>query len=69
MHPPRLPAFSQGTVALLWAIALGGYVFLLMLAISVGTGVSVIISVVCAIVIFFAVLLFGQDRARPRRRA
>ena len=64
MHPPRLPAFSQGTVALLWAIGLGLYVFLLMLAISVGTGVSLIVSIVCGIVIFFAVLLFGQDRPR-----
>jgi hypothetical protein len=66
VHPPRGPAFSQGTVALLWAIALGGYVFLLMLGISVGTGVSLIVSIVCGLVIFFAVLLFGQDR--PRRR-
>jgi hypothetical protein len=63
-----LPAFSQGTVALLWAIALGGYVLLLMLGISVGLGVSLIVSIVCGIVIFFAILLFGQDRPRPPRR-
>lgn len=64
MHLPRPPAFSQGTAAFVWAIALGLYVFLLMLGISIGTGVSLVVSIVCGIVIFFGVLVFGQDRPR-----
>ena len=60
----RLPAFSQGAVALLWAIGLGLYVFLLMLGISVSTGVSLIVSLISGIIMFFVILLFGQDRPR-----
>jgi hypothetical protein len=58
-----LPAFSQGTVAFFWAVGLGLFVFVLMLGIAVGLGTSLVVSIVSGLVIFFAVLLFGQDRA------
>ena len=51
-------------MALLWAIGLGLYVFLLMLGISVSTGVSLIVSLISGIIMFFVILLFGQDRPR-----
>jgi hypothetical protein len=54
---------------LLWAVGLGCYIFLGMLAISISLGTSIVTSIVCAIVIFIAVRLFGEGAPpRPRRR-
>ena len=69
VHLPRSPAISPGTQALLWAVGLGCYIFLGMLAISISLGTSIVTSIVCAIVIFIAVRLFGEGAPpRPRRR-
>jgi predicted RND superfamily exporter protein len=66
VHVPRPPAISQGTAALLWAVALGTFVLLLMLGIGVPLGTSLIVSIVSGVVIFFTILLLGQDRVRGR---
>lgn len=65
-HPPRPPAFSHGTISFLWAAGLGLYIFLGMLAISVSKGTAVVVSIVSAAVIFFAVRLFGEDTPRAQ---
>jgi hypothetical protein len=64
MELPRSPAISQGTSAFLWAIALGGFLLLLMLGIAVPLGTSIIVATVSGFAIFFAILLFGQGRVR-----
>jgi hypothetical protein len=64
MHLPRPPAISQGTAAFLWAVILGLFEFLLMLGVDVPLGTSLIVSIVSGFLIFFAVMLFGQDRIR-----
>lgn len=69
MHAPRAPATSPGTQALLWAVGLGLYVFLFMLALSISMATSIVTSIVCAIIVFFAVRIYGAGAlARGRRR-
>jgi hypothetical protein len=63
-HPPRPPSIAHGTAAALWAIGLGGFIFVGMLSISISKGTSVIVSIICAFVIYFAVLLFGAGAWR-----
>ena len=67
-RPPRPPAFSHGTVSLLWALGLGLFIFVGMLSISISKGPAIIVSIVCAAVIFFAVRLFGEDAPRGQGR-
>jgi hypothetical protein len=74
MHPPRPPAAGQGTSAFLWAVFLGGFIFVGMLSISISKGTSIATSIVSAAVIFSAVRRFGADAPRqpvkkPARRA
>jgi hypothetical protein len=68
-HPPRPPAFSHGTVSFLWAAGLGLFIFVGMLAISISKGTSVVVSIVSAAVIFFAVRLFGGGTGAQGRSA
>lgn len=66
MHLPRSPAISQGVAAFLWALTLAVFELLLMLGVGVPLGTSLIVSVVSGFVIFFVILIFGQDRIRER---
>ena len=65
MSAPRPPAISQGVQAFLWALFLGGFIFLGMLAIDVSKMTSIVTAIVSGIVIFLAVTVFGVHR--PRR--
>jgi hypothetical protein len=67
-HPPRPPAISQGAAAFLWALGLGGFIFVGMLAISISKGTSLIVAIVCGFVIYFAVVLFGAEAWSRQRR-
>jgi hypothetical protein len=66
-HPPRPPALAHGTSAFLWAVGLGGFIFVGMLSISISKGTSLIVAIVCGFAIYFAVLLFGADAWRRQR--
>ena len=67
MHPPRPPAFGPGTQAFLWAVGLGGFLFIGMLSINISMATSIVVSLLSAFVIFFAVRVYG-DAAQPRTR-
>jgi hypothetical protein len=69
VHPPRPPAVSPGTQAFLWALGLGGFIFVGMLSINISMGTSIVTAIVCGIVIFFAVRLFGAASGPVRRPA
>lgn len=64
MHPPRPPAFGQGTAAFLWAAALGGFIFIGMVSLSISMTTSIVTTILCAAIIFGAVRTFGADAPR-----
>jgi hypothetical protein len=69
MHLPRPPSIDRGTSAGLWAIGLGLYIFLGMLAIGVGLGTTFVVSVVAMGLIFLYVRVYGEEEPRrPLRR-
>ena len=65
--PPRPPAFSHGTTSFVWAIFLSLFIFVGMLSISVDKDTSIVVSIVSAFIIFFAVRLLGDDTRRPQK--
>jgi len=69
MHLPRPPSIDRGTSAGLWAIGLGLYIFLGMLAIGIGLGTTFIVSVLAMGAIFLYVRVYGEEEPRrPLRR-
>jgi fucose permease len=69
MHPLRPPAIGQGVQAFLWALFLGGFVFIGMLAIDISKLTSIVTGIVCGLVIFVAVCAFGAERPRQAARS
>lgn len=63
----RPPSFDHGTISGAWAIGLGLFVLLGMLAIGISLGTSVIVAVVAIGLIFLYVRLFGEDELRRPR--
>jgi hypothetical protein len=62
--PPRLPAFSPGFKAFVWAVLLGAYVWIGLLAIGASQATAFLFGVVSGALIFFYVRLFGADPLR-----
>jgi hypothetical protein len=61
----RPPSFDHGVISFLWALGLGLYLWLGMLAVDVSAGTAFILAAVAGFGIFFFVRLFGQEG--PRR--
>lgn len=66
-HPPRPPSIDHGVLSFIWAIGLGFYIWIGLLAIGVGEATAVIISAVSAFLIFLLVRVYGEEE--PRRQA
>ena len=62
----RLPSFDRGTTAGLWAIGLGLYVFLGLLAIGISLGTAFVVAIVAIGLIFLYVRLYGEDEVSRR---
>jgi hypothetical protein len=62
--PPRPPAFSPGFTSLVWALGLGAFIWIGLLAVGVGNGTAFLFGVVCGALIFFFVRLNGEDQLR-----
>ena len=60
----RAPAFSPGSTAFLWGVALGIYIWLGLLAVGVSNATAFLIAAVLGTLIFFYVRLFGYDPLR-----
>jgi hypothetical protein len=67
----RPPSIDQGVIALVWAIALGLYIYFGMLAVGVSGAVAIVITLVSAFGIWLFVRLRGEDVpvARLRKRS
>lgn len=57
----RLPALDHEIVALVWAIALGAFIYFGSIAVGVHGGVAFVVSAVSAFFIFLFVRLRGED--------
>jgi hypothetical protein len=62
VHPPRPPAFSPGFTSFLWGAGLGAFVWIGLLAVGVSNGPAFLFGLLAAVLIFFYVRLFGEDR-------
>jgi len=62
----RLPSFDPGVSAFLWALGLGLYVWLGLLAIGTSGGTALVLGLISFGAIFLFVRLRGEDRTRPR---
>jgi hypothetical protein len=65
---PRPPSIDHGVVSLLWAVALGAYIYFGSLAVGVSAGNAFLFAALAAFAIFLFVRVFGEDTP-PRRRA
>ena len=66
MHAPRVPSHGQGFSAFLWGLGLGIYVWLFLWAVGTSMGSSLLYGLVVGVVIFFAVLIYGDNPLRRR---
>lgn len=64
VHPLRPPAFSPGFTAFLWALGLGLYIWIGLLAVGVSGATSFLVAIVSGALIFFYVRLHGADPLR-----
>ena len=60
----RPPAFSHGFTSFLWAVGLGLFVWIGLVAIGVGAGTAFLFGFLAAVGIFFYVLLYGGPEYR-----
>ena len=60
----RPPAFSHGFTAFLWALGLGLFVWIGLLAVNVSSANAFLFGFLAAVGIFFFVRLFGDDDYR-----
>jgi hypothetical protein len=62
--PPRPPAFSPGFTSFVWAVSLGAFIWVGLLAVGTSGATSFISALVAVTLIFFYVRLFGSDQLR-----
>lgn len=70
MHPPRPPSIDQGVIAVVWAVALGVYVYFGLLAVGASGATAIVLALVSFAAIWLFVRLRGEDvpvRRRNRR--
>ena len=61
----RAPAVAHGVVSFIWAVFLGGFIFIGCVAVGVSQAMSAILAAVSAFLIFLFVRVYGEDE--PRR--
>jgi hypothetical protein len=61
----RLPSIDHGVISFLWAIGLGLYIWLGLLAVGVSHATAFILAAVSAFGIFLLVRIYGEEE--PRR--
>ena len=61
MHVPHPPSIDQGVIALVWAIALGAYIYFGLLAVGTSGAFAIVIAMVSALGIWLLVRTRGED--------
>ena len=67
-HIPRPPSIDQGVMALIWACALGAFIYFGLLAIGASGATAIVITLVSVFFIWLFVRLRGEDLPERRRR-
>jgi uncharacterized membrane protein YgaE (UPF0421/DUF939 family) len=67
MHPPRPPSVDQGVIALIWAVALGAYIYFGLVAVGASGATAVVIACVSFAAIWLLVRLRGEETPLRRR--
>ena len=69
VHPPRPPALNHAVVSALWGIGLGAFIWIGLISVEMVSRLSaLVLGIVGGVMIFFFVLLMGQDRPPTRER-
>jgi len=68
MHPPRPPSIDQGVIALVWAVGLGAYIYIGLLAVGASGATAIVIALVSFAAIWLVVRLRGEEAPLRRRR-
>jgi hypothetical protein len=63
----RPPSIDHGVISLIWAVVLGGFIWLFLAGIGVSGATSFIVGVVAAGAIFLYVRVFGEEEPRRQR--
>ena len=66
MIKPRPPSIDHGVVSFLWAVGLGLYIWLGLLAVGVSGANAFIFGLISAFAIFLYVRIFGEERLGRR---
>jgi hypothetical protein len=65
---PRPPSIDHGIISLLWAVALGAFIYYGSLAVGVSSATAFLFAALAAFAIFLFVRIFGEETP-PRRQA
>jgi len=63
---PQLPSIDHGVISLVWAVLLGGYVWVGLLAIGLQGAVAFIFGLLTAFAVFLLVRIFGEHELKQR---
>jgi hypothetical protein len=64
VHVPRPPSIDHGVVSFVWALLLGFYIWVGLLAVGVSGATSFLLAVLAAFGIFLYIRLFGEEEVR-----
>lgn len=67
--PPRPPSIDQGVIALIWAVALGAYIYFGLLAVGASAATAIVLALVSFAGIWLLVRLRGEETPVRRRRS
>ena len=67
--PPRPPSIDQGVIALVWAVALGTYIYFGLLAVGASGATAIVLALVSFAGIWLFVRLRGEEAPARRRRS
>ncbi len=63
----RMPSFDRGRVSLMWALALGLFIFFGSVSVGLGRATALIVAFLAAAAIYFYVRIYGEEQLGRRR--
>ncbi len=67
-HPPRPPSIDHGVISVLWAAALGAFIWAGLKAVGISEATAVILACVAFCAIFVFVRIYGEEEPRRQRK-